>query len=142
MTNKCCTSGSRLIYSCSGGSDVGEITDRVARKLRDEGYGKMTCLASIGAHLSGFVESAKGTDENITIDGCSVACARKNLEHIGVSPKSYIMTEMGLEKGKTEVSKTIVDEISKRIENDKTATGVKNKQEESGESTAESCCCR
>ncbi|MDD1744422.1 MAG: putative zinc-binding protein [Candidatus Methanoperedens sp.] len=55
---ECCTGGTRLIYSCSGGSNVGEIADRVARKLRSEGFGTMTCLASIGAHLSGFVESA------------------------------------------------------------------------------------
>jgi uncharacterized metal-binding protein len=42
-----------------------------------EGFGTMTCLASIGAHLSGFVESAKGADENITIDSCPVACGKK-----------------------------------------------------------------
>ncbi len=55
---ECCTDGTRLIYSCSGASNVGEIADRVARKLRSEGLCRMTCLASIGAHLSGFVESA------------------------------------------------------------------------------------
>jgi uncharacterized metal-binding protein len=108
---ECCTGGTRLIYSCSGASNVGEIADRVARKLRAEGFGTMTCLASIGAHLSGFVESAKGAEENITIDGCPVACARKNLEHIGVKPKSFILTEMGLVKGKTPVNGEIVDEI-------------------------------
>jgi len=75
----------------------------------------MTCLASIGAHLSGFVESAKGADENITIDGCPVACAKKNLEHIGIKPKSFILTEMGLVKGKTFVSGEVVNEIYKKI---------------------------
>ena len=113
---ECCTDGTKLIYSCSGASNVGEIADRAARKLRDEGFGKMTCLASIGAHLSGFVESAKGADENITIDGCTVACARKNLEQVGVKP---ILTEMGLIKGKTPVSGEVVNEIYKKIlEND------------------------
>ena len=116
---ECCTDGTKLIYSCSGASNVGEIADRAARKLRDEGFGKMTCLASIGAHLSGFVESAKGADENITIDGCPVACAKKNLEHVGVKPKSFILTEMGLVKGKTPVSGEVVNEIYKKIlEND------------------------
>ncbi len=112
---ECCTDGTRLIYSCSGASNVGEIADRVARKLRAEGFGTMTCLASIGAHLSGFVESAKGADENITIDGCPVACARKNLEHIGVKPKSFILTEMGLVKGKTPVNVEIVDETTTKF---------------------------
>ncbi len=112
---ECCTDGTKLIYSCSGASNVGEIADRVARKLRAEGLGTMTCLASIGAHLSGFVESAKGAEENITIDGCPVACAKKNLEHVGIKPKSFILTEMGLVKGKTPVNEEIVDETSKKL---------------------------
>ncbi len=37
---ECCTDGTKLIYSCSGASNVGEIADRVARKLRVEGFGK------------------------------------------------------------------------------------------------------
>ncbi|GAG61305.1 unnamed protein product, partial [marine sediment metagenome] len=66
--------------------------DQISRKLAKEGCGNMTCLASVGAHISGFVESAKRADENITIDGCSVACAKKILEHIGVTPtKSYAL---------------------------------------------------
>ncbi|GFO97463.1 DGC domain-containing protein [groundwater metagenome] len=112
---ECCIGDTRLIYSCSGGSNVGEIADRVVRKMRAEGLGRMTCLASIGAHLSGFVESAKGADENITIDGCPVACAKKNLEHVGIKPKSIILTEMGLVKGKTPVNEEIVDETSKKL---------------------------
>jgi uncharacterized metal-binding protein len=36
----CCGGRTRLIYTCSGGADVGEIADHVARKLRDNGYGK------------------------------------------------------------------------------------------------------
>jgi uncharacterized metal-binding protein len=47
---ECCEYVTKLIYSCSGASNVGEIADRVARKLRAEGLGRMTCLASIGAH--------------------------------------------------------------------------------------------
>jgi uncharacterized metal-binding protein len=94
---------------------VGEIADKVARKLSKDGFGNMSCLAAIGAHLSGFVESAKAADENLVIDGCPVACARKNLEHIGVMPKSYILTEMGLVKGKTPVTEEVVSEISNKI---------------------------
>ncbi len=115
----CCTDGSRLIYSCSGGSDVGEVADGVARKLRDDGFGMMTCLSAVAAHLSGFVESAKGARENITIDGCSVVCAKKTLEHIGVAPKSYVLTEMGLEKGKTRVDQKTIRDLCEKIKNDR-----------------------
>ena len=84
----CCKGETKLIYACSGAADVGEIADRVVRKLRSEGDFLMTCLAGVGAGLSGYVQSAKGADANITIDGCPVACARKTLERIGVTPKS------------------------------------------------------
>lgn len=77
---ECCGTATKLIYACSGSADVGEIADRVTRKLRNEGYAKMTCLAGVGAGLSGYVQSAKGADENITIDGCPM--------HVPKSPLS------------------------------------------------------
>ena len=111
---ECCGDNTRLIYSCSGCADVGEIADRVARKLYKNGYGKMSCLAGIGARMSGFIESAKSA-ENITIDGCPVACARKNLEGIKLTPRSFILTEMGLTKGKTKVTSQVINKIVKTI---------------------------
>ncbi|OPY88124.1 MAG: DGC domain protein [Smithella sp. PtaU1.Bin162] len=123
---ECCGSGTKLIYACSGAADVGEIADRVTRKLRKEGDFLMTCLAGIGAGLSGYVQSAKGADENITIDGCPVACARKTLERIGVTPTSYILTDLGLVKGESPVSEKIVDLMCEKI---KKAKGSKTVQE-------------
>ncbi len=114
---ECCSGGTKLIYACSGAADVGEIADRVSRKLRDEGFAKKSCLAAIGADLSGYVESAKGADEVIAIDGCGVACARKNFERIGVRPVSYILTEMGLEKGSAPVTQETVDRLALAVKN-------------------------
>lgn len=111
----CCKTETKLIYACSGAADVGEIADQVARRLRAEGFTKMTCLAGIGAGLPNYVQSAKGMDENITIDGCPVACAKKTLEKIGVTPTSYILTDMGLVKGETPVTKKIIAQMSKKI---------------------------
>ncbi|MBP8084226.1 MAG: putative zinc-binding protein [Spirochaetes bacterium] len=113
----CGNSNIKLIYACSGASDVGSLSDLSARKLRDDKVGSMSCLAAVGAGLSGFIESAKAADKCITIDGCAVACARKNLERIGVSPKSFILTEMGYEKGKTPVSKITISEAVSKIKN-------------------------
>ncbi len=104
-----------LLYSCSGASDVGEIADRVTRKLRQDKVAKMTCLSAIGIGLSGFVESAKGTCINITIDGCPIACAKKALENIGVTPTSYILTDMGLKKGDSPVTDEVILEMSNKI---------------------------
>jgi uncharacterized metal-binding protein len=105
----------KLIYTCAGAADVGEIADQVARRLRSEGFAKMTCLAGVGAGLSGYVQSAKGADENITIDGCSVACAKKTLENIGVTPTAYILTDLGLVKGESPVTKETVGQMSDKI---------------------------
>lgn len=132
----CCQGGTRLIYSCSGGADVGQIADKVARRLAKDGFGKMTCLAAMGAHLAGFVQSAIGAEENIAIDGCPVACARKVLEHIDVPSKSFIMTEMGFEKGKTLPSEDIVNDISEKIKQDNTTISQQKDANDSG-----SCCC-
>ncbi len=65
-----CSGGILMIYACSGAADMGEIADGVARKLRDEGFAKMSCLAAIGADLSGYVQTAKAADTVVAIDGC------------------------------------------------------------------------
>ncbi len=115
----CCSEGVKLLYSCSGAADVGQIADRVARTLRDRGFARMTCLAGIGADLSGFVESAKSADLNIAIDGCGTMCAKKALERIGVAPVSYVLTDFGIEKGKTPPTESMVLTMSDRIMNQK-----------------------
>ncbi len=117
MTENCCADGTRLLYTCSGAADVGEVADRTARQLWKEGFAQKTCLAGVGANISGFVKSAEGADVNITIDGCPLACAKKSLEKTGVSPKSYILTEMGLEKGKVSDIPEAVSMVCESIKN-------------------------
>ncbi len=99
MSDNCCGNGTKLLYSCSGASDVGELADRVARKLWAEGFAMKTCLAGVGAGLSGFVESARGADLNIALDGCPLLCAKKSLELIGVKPVSVMLGDYGFKKG-------------------------------------------
>ena len=110
-----CSSAPTLIFPCSGAADVGEISDRVARKLTRDGIGKIFCLAGVGAGISDFIETAQAAGLNIAIDGCSVACARKVLEKNGFQPRSYILTDMGLMKGKTPAEQQVVSQISETI---------------------------
>ena len=79
MDKCCCSTKSRLIYSCSGAANTGEIADQIARKLAKEGSGSMTCLVSVGAHISGFVQSAKGAEENTPLMAASLLVLRKSL---------------------------------------------------------------
>ena len=54
-----CEYGDRLIYACSGAADVGSLADRTARWLHLSGWGKMHCLAGVGAGLDGIVNAAE-----------------------------------------------------------------------------------
>src|SRR4030042_5419730 len=102
--NNCmCQEAGVLIFPCSGGSDVGELSDRVARKMAQCGQAKMFCLAGIGAHIPGMIESTKAAKKSIAIDGCQVLCSKKILEHAGFNPISFNLKDMGFEKGKTKI---------------------------------------
>ncbi len=101
MKNDNCLCGSSriLIFSCSGGSNVGQLANQAAVDLTKNGTGRLVCLAGIGAHHSGMVESAKGGDLLVAIDGCQVRCAAKTLEHAGLkSEVGVVITDMGIEK--------------------------------------------
>ena len=114
--NNCmCQEAGVLVFPCSGGADVGELSDRVARKMAKCGQVKMFCLAGIGAHIPGMIESAKAAKKLISIDGCPVSCAKKTLEHAGFTPVAYNLKDMGFEKGKTTVGDNSVAQVLSKI---------------------------
>jgi uncharacterized metal-binding protein len=102
MTEECCTTnGNIMILACSGGSNVGQLANRAAVELTQERFGKMFCLAGIGGHLGGFVQSAKDVPEMLVIDGCEVGCAKAILVHAEIPIKRYIvLTGLGIQKNK------------------------------------------
>jgi len=98
---RCESNENVMILACSGASNVGQLSNRAAVELTQEGFGKMFCLAGIGGDLSGFVQSAKEARRMIAIDGCDVGCAKTILERAGVPLKDYIvLTTLGIEKNK------------------------------------------
>jgi uncharacterized metal-binding protein len=99
---KCCAGGENImILACSGGSNVGQLSNQAAVELTREGYGKMFCLAGIGGQLSGFVQSAKDVSVMVAIDGCQVGCAKAILKQAEVPLKHYlVLTDEGIEKNK------------------------------------------
>jgi uncharacterized metal-binding protein len=114
---KClCGEGDYIVLACSGASDVGHISDLVARKLSKEGVRKMNCLAVVGAGIEKSIESFKKSNLLI-IDGCPVDCGKKIAEKAGIENFSYVrITELGYKKGLTEVNETVVDEVYKKVE--------------------------
>lgn len=95
----------KLIFSCSGAADVGEISDKAARKLTKDGFGRMFCLAGVGCKLDNFIKTTQSASEILAIDGCPMECAAKNLKEAGFTNfKHFIITNHGFEKGNSPVT--------------------------------------
>ena len=102
MAKEClCQANEIVVFSCSGGSNCGQIANQVAVDLTEDGVGTIFCLAGIGAHIPGMIESAKSAKRMVAIDGCSVECAKKILEHAGLTITDYIdIAKEGIAKTK------------------------------------------
>ncbi len=102
MSASCCAKNAEImILACSGGSNVGQLTNQAAVELTREGFGKMFCLAGIGGGLKGFVKSAQDTPNVVVLDGCQVGCAKAIMDNIGAPMASYVVvTDLGIEKVK------------------------------------------
>ena len=94
-----CKAEEIIFLPCAGGSNCGQIANEVAVKLTREGVGQIYCLAGIGAHIEGMIESVRTARRIVALDGCAVACARKTIEHAGLPVTDWIcVTGEGIEK--------------------------------------------
>jgi uncharacterized metal-binding protein len=100
MADQCCTGDNVLIFACSGGSNVGQISNEAAKQLDVEGAGKFFCLIGVGAGVEGIVNASKAADRVVAIDGCNVACAKLACQKADVAITDYVVvTDLGVEKG-------------------------------------------
>ncbi|HOK39740.1 MAG TPA: putative zinc-binding protein [bacterium] len=99
VKTECCCGGDKiLILACSGGSNVGQISNNVMIELDKKGIGSSFCLAGVGGNLSGFIQSAKSA-KNILIDGCPLACGLAIFKNHNIQPyKYFVITELGIKK--------------------------------------------
>ncbi len=99
MLEKTCCGGDVLILACSGGSNVGQVSNEAAKALTEQGQGKLYCTIAIGAGLENFIETTKQAGACVAIDGCPMGCVKKALENAGLEPNVYVLvTELGIEK--------------------------------------------
>jgi uncharacterized metal-binding protein len=100
VTERCgCQSDGVLLFSCSGGSNVGQLANEAAKALTQLGQGRMSCVVGLAAHLPDFDEKAEFSETIVAIDGCETACARKAVEHLEHRVDVHvIVTELGIEK--------------------------------------------
>jgi small redox-active disulfide protein 2 len=94
-----CSGAGAVFYPCSGGSNVGQMSNEVAKSLVDRGLGKFSCLAGVGSHGAGFITAAKNASQVVSLDGCAAKCAYKTLSHAGIEPTlQVVITNLGIEK--------------------------------------------
>ena len=110
-----CGSAPKLIFTCSGSSDVGAIADQAARKLTKDGAGKMYCLAGIGGRVSGIMATTESAAKILAIDGCPINCARKTLELAGFKQIVHLsLADIGLQKGQSPVTLENVEKVAQK----------------------------
>ncbi len=99
------STGEMFVMACSGASDIGCLTDQVARRLRDNGVRSMKCLAMVASDNLPLIESLKTTKNVLIIDGCDVDCGKKIMAKAGIADYKYLrITDLGYIKGQTPVT--------------------------------------
>jgi len=116
MPCACSNGKTTLLYACSGAANTGYLADQVARALAKEGAGKMTCLAALGANVPGYVESARGADGNVVIDGCPVGCGKRIFESHAIPFTHFVTTHYNVEKGKTAITGELIMDVTSQIQ--------------------------
>jgi uncharacterized metal-binding protein len=116
MSTKCCSADQpRMILACSGGSNVGQLTNQAAVELTREGFGKMFCLAGLGGGIAGITQAAREAGDVLVLDGCAVGCAKAIMERAGIPVHGYLLvTDLGIDKVKDQqlaISPALVERI-------------------------------
>ena len=103
----------KLIFPCSGASDVGGLTDRAARQMTLDGTGKMYCLAGIGGRVQSILDSTQAAAKVLVIDGCKEDCGRKMMELAGFKDFQHLkVAEMGFKKGETPLTPARIRKVA------------------------------
>lgn len=99
-----CGTSEYNVVSCSGASDLGQLSDAIARKLRDNKVRKMNCLTLIAIDDRPLIDAFMKANV-LAIDGCPKDCAKKILEKAGIKYFNHLrLTDLGYEKVKTPVT--------------------------------------
>ncbi len=99
MTGESHPAHERLIFCCSGASNVGVLSFQAAIRLAQEGFGAFSCIAGIGSKNMPMSRAAKSAGERVLIDGCPIGCARKIIDANLIPVDRYvIVTELGIDK--------------------------------------------
>jgi uncharacterized metal-binding protein len=106
-----------LVMSCSGASNTGDYTDKIARKLDEHKDAGMACLPKISIGDPALIEKVKKAGGKLVVlDGCPLHCAKKILNNAGITDFLHLtITDLGIKKGDTPVTQEKIDEMVEKI---------------------------
>lgn len=79
-----------VVYSCSGSSNVAQLTNHLAVKLDREQIAEMSCITGVGGNVKPLVHKAKHAEKIIVIDGCQLKCALHCLKNQDIEPDIHV----------------------------------------------------
>ncbi len=104
IKHSCCGGAPRLVFACSGASDVGAVADQAARRISRMRLASMGCLAAVANGIDFAMDPIKAAERIIVIDGCPENCAKSAMEKAKVTLFDHVsLSELGMEKGRTKV---------------------------------------
>ncbi len=113
----CCGGAPRLVFACSGASDVGAVADQTVRRVSRMKLASMGCLAAVANGLDFAIDPVKQAERIIVIDGCPENCARLTIEKAGAPSVDHVLlSELGMEKGHTKVDQKHIARVYNRVE--------------------------
>lgn len=111
-----CGTSEYNVVSCSGASDLGQLSDVIARRLRDNKVRKMNCLTLIAIDDQHLIDDFKKANV-LAIDGCPRDCAKKILEKAGIENFNHLrITDLGYKKGETALAENVINEVYEKAE--------------------------
>jgi uncharacterized metal-binding protein len=119
MEQKECACGKapRLVFACSGASDVGAVSDQAARRVSRLKLASMGCLVAVANGLAFAMDPVKAAERIVVIDGCPENCAKMIMERAGVTSYDHIqLAELSMEKGHTSVDQEHITQAFSRAE--------------------------
>ena len=92
-----------LVYSCSGCSSAGQLSNHLAVRLDRAGHAEMSCIAGVGGNVPSLARKAVNAAQTgrpiVGIDGCALACVRSSLAQHGIEPAVHVqLGEHGVRK--------------------------------------------
>jgi uncharacterized metal-binding protein len=87
-----------IVFACSGCSNAGQLSGRVALELDRRGIAEMSCLAGIGAAKPLFLK--KLADREVwVVDGCPINCSLGVFEQVHEHTDVHIrLHDLGIKK--------------------------------------------